>query len=98
MIFTFFIHVEKNFQVYLQGPRGYDKDSNKPTDFQITIHDPFSAGDLKATGIDVKAGHETTFLITPSQIVVTDGVKDLAPHKRNCLFADETSKLVLFKY
>ena len=85
-------------QVYLQGPRNYGKDSNKPTDFQINIHDPFSAADLITSGIDIKAGYETTFLITPSQIVATDEVKDLAPYRRKCTFSDETSKLVLFKY
>ena len=82
----------------MQGPRKYDKDSNKPTDFQISFHDPFSAADLRASGLDIKAGYETTFFINPSQIVTTDGVRDLAPHRRNCTYADETSKLILFKY
>ena len=50
------------------------------------------------SGIDVKVGYETTFLITPSQIVATDEVKDLAPYRRKCLFPDETGKLILFKY
>ena len=50
------------------------------------------------SGIHVKAGYKTTFLITPSQIVATDEVRDLAPHRRNCTFVDETDKLVLFKY
>ena len=66
--------------------------------FQINIHDPFSAADLRKSGIDVKAGYETTFLIKPSQIVATDGVKDLAAIRRNCLFDDESDKLILFKY
>ena len=82
-----------DLQVYLQGSKNYDRD-----DFQINIHDPFSAADLITSGIDVKAGFETTFLITPSQIVAIDGVKDLAPHRRNCLFVEETDSLVLFKY
>ena len=50
------------------------------------------------SGIDVKVGYETTFLITPSQIVASDGIKDLAPYRRKCTFSDETSKLMLFKY
>ena len=61
------------------------------------MHDPFSAADLRTSGIHVKAGYETTFLITPSQIVATDEVKGLAPHRRKCTFDDETSKLILFK-
>ena len=68
-----------------------------PTDFQINIHDPFSAADLITSEIHVKAGYETTFLITPSEIVATEGVRDLAPHRRNCTFYDEKSKLFLFK-
>ena len=83
--------------MYLQGPRNYGRHSTKPTVFQLNIHNPFSSADLRSSGIDVKAGYETTFLITPSQIVATDEVKDLAPHKRNCTFHDETSKLILFK-
>ena len=82
----------------MQGPRNYDKDSTEPTNFQLNIHNPFSTADLRSSGIDIKAGYETTFLITPSQIVDTNEVKDLAPHRRNCLFVDETDKLILFKY
>ena len=83
--------------MYLQGPRSYQKSSNKPTSFKINIHDPFSAADLRTSGLEIKAGYETTFFITPSEIVATEGVRDLAPHRRNCTFYDEMSKLVLFK-
>ena len=86
------------FQVYLQGPRDYGKDSNTPAVFKINIHDPFSAADLGNSGIDVEAGYVTTFLITPSQIVTSDDVKDLPFYRRKCLFHDETDKLILFKY
>ena len=86
------------FQAYLQGPRNYEKDSNVPTVFQINIHDAFSAADLGNSGIDVEAGYETTFLITPSEIVTSDDFKDLPFYRRKCLFHDEADKLILFKY
>ena len=84
--------------MYLQGPRHYGRHSTKPTVFQLNIHNPFSSADLRSSGIDVKAGYETTFLITSSQIDATNEVKDLAPDRRNCLFVDENEKLILFKY
>ena len=83
--------------MFLQGPRNYDKDSSKPTVFKIKIHDPFSIADIR-TSVNVKAGYETTFVITPSQIVASQDVKYMAPDRRNCLFNDETGKLLLFKY
>ena len=83
--------------MFLQGPIIYDKDSNKPIDFEIKIHDPFSVADVR-TSVNVKAGYETTFVITPSQIVASNDVKDMAPSRRNCSFDDETDKLHLFKY
>jgi len=82
------------FQIFLQGPRN---NINKFKDFQINIHDPFSVADFTTSVINVKVGYETTFLITPSKIVATDDVKDLAFYRRNCKFDDETDKLVLFK-
>ena len=63
----------------------------------IKIHDPSSVADIR-TSVNVKAGYETTFVITPSQIVASKDVKDMAPDRRNCLFNDETGKLRLFKY
>ena len=63
----------------------------------IKIHDPSSVADIR-TSVNVKAGYETTFVITPSQIVASQDVKDMAPDRRNCLFNDETRKLRLFKY
>ena len=59
-----------------------------------------SAADLRGSGINVMAGYETTFLISPSQIAATDEVKSLPFYKRNCLFPDEAKlkKLVIFKY
>ena len=81
----------------MQGPRNYQKSSDKPTSFEINIHDPFSAADLRTSGLEIKAGYETTFSITPSEIVATEGVRELAPHRRNCTFYDEKNKLSLFK-
>ena len=82
----------------MQGHRAYKKkDSKKHTFFQIKIHDPFSVADM-STSVNVKAGYETTFVITPLQIVASNDVKDMASERRNCLFGDETGKLHLFKY
>ena len=84
----------------MQAPKNYEKDIKGVHTFKINIHDPMSAADLRGSGINVMAGYETTFLISPSQIVATDAVKTLPIYKRNCLFPDETkfTKLIIFKY
>ena len=82
----------------MQGPRNFEEGSGKAKKIKISIHDPFSAADLRTAGINVIPGYETTFLITPSQIVTSEEVKDLPFYRRNCLFQDEADNLVLFKY
>ena len=86
----------------MQAPKNYEKDIKGVHTFKINIHDPMSSADLRGSGINVMAGYETTFLISPSQIAATDEVKSLPFYKRNCLFPDETkftnTKLIIFKY
>ena len=84
----------------MQAPKNYEKDYKEVHTLKIDIHDPMSPADLRGSGISVMAGYETTFLISPSQIVATDAVKTLPFYKRNCLFPDETKlrKLFIFKY
>ena len=47
--------------------------------------------------VSLKPGYVSTILITPSQIVTSDEVKELPIAKRNCRFQNENNTLELFK-
>ena len=43
--------------------------------FKVAIHDPMSIADLRGSGVEVQAGHVSTFLIKPLQIVTSKDAK-----------------------
>ena len=65
--------------------------------FRVNVHDPLSVADLIDTGVDVKAGYISTFLINPSQTITSNNTKHLSQEKRQCQFKNENRNLELFK-
>ena len=53
--------------------------------------------DTIGTGIDVKPGYISTFMITPSQSITKKNTKHLPKEKRQCQFKDEKGNSSLFK-
>ena len=61
------------------------------------MHDQSTVADLIGTGVDVKPGYISTFIITPSQTITYENTKHLTIAKRQCQFKDETYNSALFK-
>ena len=53
--------------------------------------------DVIGTGVDVKPGYISTFIITPSQSITNENTKHLPKEKRQCQFKDEKENSRLFK-
>ena len=53
--------------------------------------------DVIGTGVDVKPGYISTFIITPSQSITYENTKHLPKDKRQCQFKDENEDFSLFK-
>ena len=80
---------------YEKGIHDVDK---MPKSFLLTLHDPSSPPNLRAEGIEVAPGYETTILITPRlQETSTDAKTTLNPKERKCKTKQESHGLKLFK-
>ena len=64
--------------------------------FKVAIHDPAMPADLRSGGIEIEPGYLSTFLITPSQQLTLDPVKELEENRRNCKFRSENEGLKIF--
>ena len=65
--------------------------------FRVSVHDPLMVADLIGTGVDIKPGYTSTFIITPSQSITNRNTKHLPQGKRKCQFKDENEDFSLFK-
>lgn len=76
------------------GPAGRGDQSSKF--FKVAIHDPMMPANLRSEGVEIEAGYLSTFLITPSEITITDAVKGLEQFRRKCRFRSETQNMTVF--
>ena len=72
-----------------------DNAKSFPT-FRVAIHDPYAPADLRGTGIDIRPGHISTFLITPSQVKTSSAIEGLSMERRKCRFLSENKGLKIF--
>ena len=74
-----------------------DRSIEKAPKFKVAIHNPAMPADLRSGGVEVEAGYLSTFLITSSQLLTSEGVKGLEQSRRKCRFPSESEGLKIFK-
>ena len=74
------------------------KSKKMPRPFLLSAHDPSSPANLRAEGIEVAPGYETTILITPRLLETTENAKTtLDSNERRCKTKQENQGLEVFK-
>ena len=65
--------------------------------FKVSIHDPSVPADMRGDGVKIEPGYVSTFLITPSQLLTDEKVRQqLSPERRKCWFQAENDNMRVF--
>ena len=92
------IVIDANIEEVERYEKNIDDVDKMPKAFLLTVHDPSSPANLRAEGIEVTPGYETTILITPRLLETSKDAKTmLNPKERKCKTKQETQGLKLFK-